>query len=83
MRVTADERVTLTLEDSIILREGEGVLDKLTVMVGEAEEDRVTDTEAVEDRVKGSVVPIALLVRLFARERVMPEGLATEDGLGE
>ena len=83
MSVAAGERLPLAQEDSDTLREGESVPDELTEIVGEAEEDRVTDTEAVEDRVKGTVVPIALLVRLFTRERVMPEGLATGDGLGE
>ena len=83
MRVAAAERLPLAQEDSDTLREGESVPDELTEIVGEAEEDRVTDTEAVEDRVKGTVVPIALLVRLTTRERVRPDGLTAVDGLGE
>ena len=55
----------------------------LMLGVGEAEDERVTDTEAVEDRVKGCVVPIALPVRLEIQVRVAPEGLTPMDELGE
>ena len=51
MRVRAGERLALKQAVVELLREGECVPDTLTEMVREAEDDRVTDTQAVEDPV--------------------------------
>ena len=68
---------------TVPLREGEGVPVLLMLGVGEVEDERVTDTHALEERVKGCVVPIALPMRLEIQVRVAPEGLTPMEGLGE
>jgi hypothetical protein len=55
----------------------------LMLSVEEVKDERVTDTEAVEERVKGCVVPMAVVDRLGTKEREAPEGLTPMDGLGE
>ena len=62
--------------DADVLREGDGVAVTLLVAVGDAEGERVTDTEVEEVLVKGWVVPMAELVELGIQVRVAPDWLA-------
>ena len=62
--------------DADVLREGDGVAVTLLVAVGDAEGERVTDTEEEEVLVKGWVVPMAELVELGIQVRVSPDWLA-------
>ena len=75
-RVTVEEALVLGHVEADMLREGEGVAVILLVAVGDAEGERVTDTEVEVVLVKGWVVPMPELVRLGIQVRVAPDWLA-------
>ena len=76
------EELTLTVDDvdnerkEDALREDECEVLAHLVAVGDAEGERVTDTEVEEVLVKGWVVPMAVLVELGTQVRVAPDWLA-------
>jgi hypothetical protein len=76
------EELTLTVDDvdnermEDALREDECEVLAHLVAVGDAEGERVTDTEVEEVLVKGWVVPMAERVELGIRVRVAPDWLA-------
>ena len=83
VRVRLGDALALGQGEAEGLREGEGVPVPLSEAVGEVDEQRVTDTEAVSLLVKGRVVPIAVEVKDGSLVLEPIEKLALDEELGE
>jgi len=83
VRVRLGDALALEQGEAEGLREGEGVPVPLSEAVGEVEEQRVTDTEAVPLLVNGRVVPMAEAVREAIRLRDAIELEGVEDVKGD